>query len=154
MIDNHMTNTAASLHHRAGRQQAGCSPSLTRDEVLARAQRLGYLVTPYPCSPLAETYLQWCHDHRRPAVVLFPYRRNAAAIIYRLPCPNAVLTDIATERIRHRAKNALLSPSPAKQYLVIAPNGGEIRGLRPEMAEQVAFWIADAAWDLVAGEGG
>lgn len=113
--------------------------------MLGRAKLLGYLKTGEPTGAVVDAYQSWCHRQSRPMVLLYPYRGVSAAVIYRFPDPNRVLSPIAVNLIRRRVRIGLLPREVLHQ--VICRCGGEILGLDPSKAEAVAFWIADAALD-------
>lgn len=108
---------------------------------------MGYLKAAHAFDPAVDAYLAWCLRHSRPAVVLSPDPRlpHLAAIEYRFPSPDISLTDDAAEAIR-RWSMSLRAPRLRRPPL-ITPVGGEITGLIPAGAEELAFRIADATLD-------
>lgn len=112
-------------------------------DILRRARHLGYLKAEKPTGPVVEAYQSWCYRLGRPMVLLYPYRVNSAAVVYRLPDPRKALTPCAVDLLRRRTQLGLCPGRKDRQ--VICRGGGEILGLDPKKAEAVAFWIADYA---------
>ncbi len=119
---------------------------------LARARWLGYLVTDRPHDPAVGAYLGECLENLWPAIVLYRRGRHGATIVYQIPIGRRVLKADAVEQLRHHA--ALLHPSRCRRRPIITRVGGEITGLPPERAEELAFRIADAAQDADQTESG
>ncbi|MBY0232265.1 MAG: hypothetical protein K2W96_23545 [Gemmataceae bacterium] len=95
--------------------------------------------------PLVARYCAYCHDAGKPTVLLFPWRRRFAAIIYQSPFAGDGLSDQAMICIRRLA--TALQERKSDRTLLITPHGGEITGLRAERAEELVFRVADALLD-------
>jgi hypothetical protein len=110
--------------------------------LLAKALWLGYLKVTRIDDPLINAYVAWCHAAAKTAVLLYPCQQHFSAITYQIPLGSSDLTEQATTSIRERARS--IQTHKRNHVLIVTPSGGEITGLRPDKAEELAFWIGDA----------
>jgi hypothetical protein len=105
-----------------------------------RARRLGYLRLDY-AGRLAGLWEAFCFQRRLPCIWLYPTGRSMKLAFSLPPGDPFDLTEAAVQEITRTAEACRLPGSRAWSH--VGPRSGEIGGLAPEAAEQLAFRLTE-----------